>query len=98
MPGRGHGGRVPAEHHGVEQIGVDQLGQAALDLLARVLLADGDRVWMEEPGYPGGRGAFLGAGARLSPLPVGRTGWQVPPPADPPPRRAMNCRRRGSSS
>jgi GntR family transcriptional regulator/MocR family aminotransferase len=69
-----------------DQIVVTTGGQAALDLLARVLLADGDTVWMEEPGYPGARGALLGAGARLLPLPVGRAGWHVPPISDPPPR------------
>jgi len=69
-----------------DQIVVTTGGQAALDLLSRLLLADGDTVWMEEPGYPGARGALLGAGARLLPLPVGRTGWQVPPLSDPPPR------------
>ena len=68
------------------QIVVTTGGQAALDLLARVLLADGDTVWMEEPGYPGARGAFLAAGARLAALPVGRAGWTVPPMTDPPPR------------
>lgn len=69
-----------------EQIVVTTGGQAALDLLARLLLDDGDTVWMEEPGYPGARGVLLSAGARLSPLPVGRGGWQVPPLTDPPPR------------
>ncbi len=69
-----------------DQIVVTTGGQAALDLLARVLLSDGDMVWMEEPGYPGARGALLGAGARLAPLPVGRGGWQIPPLPDPPPR------------
>ncbi len=68
------------------QIVVTTGGQAALDLLARVLLAEGDTVWMEEPGYPGARGAFLAAGARLAALPVGRGGWRVPPLADPAPR------------
>ena len=61
-----------------EQIVVTTGGQAALDLLARLLLGEGDTVWMEEPGYLGARGAFLGAGARLSPLAVNRDGWQVP--------------------
>ena len=69
-----------------EQIVVTTGGQAGLDLLARVLLEDGDTVWMEEPGYLGARGAFLGAGARLAPLPVNRDGWQVPAVGDPPPR------------
>ncbi len=69
-----------------EQIVVTTGGQAALDLLARLLLSEGETVWMEEPGYPGARGAFLAAGARLAPLPVGRAGWHVPPLGDPPPR------------
>ncbi len=69
-----------------DQIVVTTGGQAALDLLARLLLADGDTVWMEEPGYPGARGALFSAGARLMPLPVGRGGWTVPALSDPPPR------------
>ncbi|MEQ8699693.1 MAG: aminotransferase class I/II-fold pyridoxal phosphate-dependent enzyme, partial [Bauldia litoralis] len=39
--------RVRCSH---EQIVVTTGGQAALDLLARLLLAAGDTVWMEEPG------------------------------------------------
>ena len=69
-----------------EQIVITTGGQAALDLLARILLAEGDTVWMEEPGYLGARGAFLSAGAQLRPLPVGRSGWQVPDPSEDPPR------------
>ncbi|HET7714366.1 MAG TPA: PLP-dependent aminotransferase family protein [Bauldia sp.] len=69
-----------------DQIVVTTGGQAALDLLARLLISEGDTVWMEEPGYPGVRGALLGAGAKMLPLPVGRSGWQVPPLSDPPPR------------
>ena len=69
---------------GPEQVVVTTGGQAALDLLARLLLDPGDTVWMEEPGYIGARGAFLAAGARLVALPVGRDGWQAP--AGPPPR------------
>ena len=61
-----------------DQIVVTTGGQAALDLLARLLLADGDTVWMEEPGYIGARSAFLAAGARLESLPVTLQGWQVP--------------------
>jgi GntR family transcriptional regulator / MocR family aminotransferase len=69
-----------------EQIVVTTGGQAALDLLARMLLSDGDTVWMEEPGYLGARSAFLGAGARLAPLLVTRNGWQVPTGGVDPPR------------
>ena len=69
-----------------EQIVVTTGGQAALDLLARVLLSDGDTVWMEEPGYLGARSAFLAAGARLHPLHVTRDGWHVPAASVPPPK------------
>jgi len=69
-----------------EQIVVTTGGQAALDLLARLLVGEGDTVWMEEPGYLGARGAFLGAGARLWPLAVNRDGWQVPAKGHPAPR------------
>jgi GntR family transcriptional regulator / MocR family aminotransferase len=51
--------------------------QQALDLVARVLLDPGDRVWMEEPGYPAARSAFVAAGARLVPVPVDEQGLQV---------------------
>ncbi|HMN87059.1 MAG TPA: PLP-dependent aminotransferase family protein [Bauldia sp.] len=69
-----------------DQIVVTTGGQAALDLLARILIDEGDTVWMEEPGYVGARSAFLGAGARLAPLPVTPAGWQVPGPGGRPPR------------
>ena len=61
-----------------DQIVVTTGGQAALDLLARLLLSSGDHVWMEEPGYMGARSAFLGAGGDLVPLRVERDGWHLP--------------------
>ena len=60
-----------------EQIIVTTGAQAALDLLARLLLDPGDTVWMEEPGYLGAQSAFLAAGARLHPLHVGNDGWRL---------------------
>jgi GntR family transcriptional regulator/MocR family aminotransferase len=57
------------------QIVVTTGAQAALDLLARLLLDPGDTVWMEEPGYYGAQSAFVAAGARLLPLPVDENGW-----------------------
>ncbi|MBZ0227889.1 MAG: PLP-dependent aminotransferase family protein [Bauldia sp.] len=69
-----------------DQIVVTTGGQAALDLLSRLLLSEGDTVWMEEPGYVGARSAFLGAGAKLWPLRVNQNGWQVPQSDYPPPR------------
>ena len=47
------------------------------ELISRVLLDPGDRVWMEEPGYPGARSALLGAGARIVPVPVDAEGLAV---------------------
>ena len=59
-----------------EQIVITTGAQAALDLLARLLLDPGDGVWMEEPGYLGAQSAFLAAGARLHPLRIDGAGWQ----------------------
>lgn len=51
--------------------------QAALDLAARILLDSGDSAWIEDPGYPGARGALAGAGAQLVPIPVKADGLDV---------------------
>jgi GntR family transcriptional regulator / MocR family aminotransferase len=58
-----------------DQVVVVTGAQAALDLVARILIDEGDRAWMEEPGYMGARGALLAGGARLTPLRVNRQGW-----------------------
>ena len=63
-----------------DQIVVTNGAQSAFDLLARMLLDPGDTVWMEEPGYYGAAAAFLAAGAKLAPLSVGDSGWQLDPP------------------
>lgn len=64
-----------------DQIVVTTGAQAALDLLARLLVDPGDEVWMEEPGYYGAQSAFVAAGARLVPLHVDMAGWRLQPPA-----------------
>ena len=46
-----------------DQVLIVSGSQAALRLSAAVLLARGDRVAVEEPGYPGARSAFAAAGA-----------------------------------
>jgi GntR family transcriptional regulator/MocR family aminotransferase len=51
--------------------------QQALDLLARVLLKPGDRVWMEDPGYFGAVIAFRNARANIIPVPVDERGISV---------------------
>lgn len=51
--------------------------QQAVDLLARVLLAPGDVVAVEDPGYPPPRRAFTAAGARVVGVPVDAEGLVV---------------------
>jgi GntR family transcriptional regulator / MocR family aminotransferase len=60
-----------------EQVMIVQGSQGALDLAARMLVDAGDPVWLEDPGYSGARGAFLGAGADIVPVPVDREGLVV---------------------
>jgi DNA-binding transcriptional MocR family regulator len=51
------------------QILITSGSQEGLLLCAHVLLDSGERVWMEEPGYPGAHQALTAAGARLVPVP-----------------------------
>jgi GntR family transcriptional regulator / MocR family aminotransferase len=53
-----------------EQIVIVAGSQGGLDLVSRMFLNGGDAVWIEDPGYFGARGAFLGAGAQVVPVPV----------------------------
>ena len=59
------------------QILVTTGSQQALQLSAQVLLDPKDRVWLEEPGYPGARQAFMTAGAQLIPVPVDHDGMNI---------------------
>lgn len=60
-----------------EQILIVRGSQQGLNLAARVLLDEGDEVWMEDPGYPAARLAFAAEGARAIPVPVDREGLVV---------------------
>jgi GntR family transcriptional regulator/MocR family aminotransferase len=60
-----------------QQVIVVAGSQQALDLTARMLLDEGDAAWIEDPGYLGARGALLGAGAQLIPVPVDDEGLDV---------------------
>lgn len=60
-----------------EQIIVVPGSQAALRICAAVLLGRGERVAMEEPGYPGAHAAFTAGGAELVPVPVDDEGMDV---------------------
>jgi len=51
--------------------------QRGLQLICSVLLDAGDRVWLEEPGYPGARSAFMQAGADIVPVRVDSHGLDV---------------------
>lgn len=64
-------------HCTAAQIVIVAGSQGALDLAARMLVNPGDPVWLEDPGYSGARGAFVGAGAQVIPVPVDREGLVV---------------------
>jgi GntR family transcriptional regulator/MocR family aminotransferase len=51
--------------------------QQALELIGRVLLDPGDRVWLEEPGYHGARYAVLSSGAEVVPAPLDGEGLDL---------------------
>ena len=59
------------------QILVTTGSQQALQISAQVLLDPKDRVWVEEPGYPGARQAFMTAGAQLIPIRVDHDGMNI---------------------
>jgi GntR family transcriptional regulator / MocR family aminotransferase len=59
------------------QILVTTGSQQALQISAQVLLDPNDRVWMEEPGYPGARQAFMTVGAHFIPVPTDHDGINV---------------------
>lgn len=60
-----------------ERILVTTGAQGALAFLAQLLCDPGDPVWLEDPGYLGARGAFVGAGLALVPVPVDGEGLDV---------------------
>jgi GntR family transcriptional regulator/MocR family aminotransferase len=62
---------------GADQILIVAGAQQGLELISRVVLDPGERVWMEDPGYPGARSALLGAGARILPVRVDSEGLDV---------------------
>jgi len=60
-----------------EQVIIVNGSQQALDLLARLLIDQGDHVVVEEPSYQGARQVFQAAGARILPVSVDALGLQV---------------------
>jgi GntR family transcriptional regulator/MocR family aminotransferase len=60
-----------------EQIVIVNGSQQGLDLIARLLLDEGDLALMEEPGYEGARNAFLFSGATVAAVPVDDEGMDI---------------------
>jgi GntR family transcriptional regulator / MocR family aminotransferase len=60
-----------------EQVAIVSGVQEALDLVARLMLDPGDRVCMENPGYPGAARVFEAVGARISTAPVDDEGMEL---------------------
>ncbi|HEY0062888.1 MAG TPA: PLP-dependent aminotransferase family protein [Telluria sp.] len=60
-----------------EQIIITSGSQQGLYLLTQLLLAPGDQVWAESPGYQGASAPFFAAGARVCTVPVDEQGMDV---------------------
>ncbi|MGA7221609.1 MAG: PLP-dependent aminotransferase family protein [Candidatus Acidiferrales bacterium] len=60
-----------------EQVAIVSGVQEALDLVARLFLNPGDRVCMEDPGYPGAAIAFEAVGAKISAARVDDEGMEL---------------------
>lgn len=60
-----------------EQVIVTSGAQHAFDLIGRILLVPGAKVWVEEPGYVGVKQSFKIFGAKLVPVPVDRAGFNL---------------------
>ncbi|MGA8409524.1 MAG: PLP-dependent aminotransferase family protein [Candidatus Acidiferrales bacterium] len=70
-------GAVRAVRCEPSQVLVTTGSQQGIQLSAQVLLDANERVWIEEPGYPGARQALMMGGARLVPVPVDHEGLNV---------------------
>ena len=60
-----------------DQVVITSGSQQALYLLAQLLLAPGEAMWIESPGYQGAVAPFSVAGARVCPVPVDAEGMDV---------------------
>src|SRR5215203_1949321 len=62
---------------GVEQIFITNGAQQALDLIARVLLEEDDKIWIEDPCYQEALGVFRAVGAQVVPVAVDAEGFDL---------------------
>jgi GntR family transcriptional regulator / MocR family aminotransferase len=69
------------EHRGVKastrQIMILPSAQAAIELIARVMLNAGDLAWLESPGYGGAHAALEAAGARVCGVRLDQSGLSI---------------------
>jgi len=70
-------GRLRGVHCNPDQVLITCGAQQALYLVACTLLDPGEPVWMEDPGYPRARAAFISAGLKVIPVPVDSEGLVV---------------------
>src|SRR5262249_10287587 len=70
-------GTARAVRCSAEQVIVVSGSNRAIDLVGRVLLDPGDPAWVEDPCYPAARGALIGAGAEVVPVPVDGEGLDL---------------------
>ncbi len=61
----------------VDQVIITSGAQQALALTALALTEHGDSVFIEDPGFPGVRGAFVGSGLKPVPVPVDSEGIDI---------------------
>jgi GntR family transcriptional regulator / MocR family aminotransferase len=62
-----------------EQVFVTDGTQSSLDICARFFADEGERAWIENPGYLGARVAFTAAGLQLEPMSVDAAGMATRP-------------------
>ncbi|MEX3692758.1 PLP-dependent aminotransferase family protein [Paraburkholderia sp. BR14263] len=62
-----------------DQVFVTDGTQSSLDLCARLFADEGERAWIENPGYLGARVAFTAAGLQLVPMSVDAAGMSTRP-------------------
>jgi GntR family transcriptional regulator/MocR family aminotransferase len=60
-----------------EQVIITNGAQQALDLIGRLLLMPGDKVWMEDPGYLGAQDILRSSGATIVPVPLDSEGFDL---------------------
>ena len=69
------------EHRGVKadarRLIITSSAQAAIELIVRVILNEGDLAWIESPGYGGARAVLEATGARVKGIPLDGSGLRL---------------------